>query len=251
MPGIQKKKLIFLHIPKAGGTTLTNVIRKNYERDRIYTLDGTRDAMLAFKNFSKEKIAKYDCVQGHMGFGFHKLFEGPVHYITILREPIERVISLYFYIKRTPSHYLYESINNLKIGLKDFVSSELTHELYNGQTRLLAAENGLGITFRDKRRLDDNDLIKAKEHFRKHFAVIGVLERFNDFLLLAQQIFEWKNILYEKMNVAANITRFVNIDDEIIGLIRNNNLIDIALYNYVKSLLEKRLSQSRSQDVRS
>jgi len=96
MAGSNGKKIIFLHVPKAGGTTLTDVIVRNYPSEKIYTLAGTRQAMIDFMELPADKINSYDCVQGHMGFGFHRLFESKVRYLTLLRDHVNRLISFIY-----------------------------------------------------------------------------------------------------------------------------------------------------------
>lgn len=236
---LSSKKIIFLHIPKAGGTTLHSVIRKNYDTDKIYTLTGTRQAMIEFMKMPREEINKYDCVQGHMGFGFHKYFEDDIKYITLMRDPLKRVISLYFYILRTPQHYLFNLLTGAKMGLKEFVESGATHELYDGQTRLLASESGLGITFDDKRKLDRSDLERAKKHLRDHFALVSTLDQFDEFLIAAQRILGWKDISYEKKNISHKKTETTDIDDHTLRTIGMNNEIDLELYNYAQEFFQK------------
>lgn len=241
--GNSAKKIIFLHIPKAGGTTLYSVIQRNYDANRIYTLAGTRHAMQEFMNLPSEEINRYDCVQGHMGFGFHKYFAEDLKYITLMRDPLKRVVSLYFYILRTPQHYLYNLLTSARMGLNEFVESGATPELYDGQTRLLASESGLGITFDDKRRLDRSDLARAKQHLRDFFILVGTLDQFDEFLLAAQRILGWEDVSYEKKNVRHGQTAISDIDDRTLKAISANNEIDFELYNYAQELFQKKLSE--------
>lgn len=39
----QQNSAIFIHIPKAGGTTLTTILRKNYDLDNIFAYNGRND----------------------------------------------------------------------------------------------------------------------------------------------------------------------------------------------------------------
>jgi len=236
------KKIIFLHIPKAGGTTLYSVIRKNYDANKIYTLAGTRQAMIEFMKMPREEINRYYCVQGHMGFGFHNYFDDDIKYITLMRDPIKRVISLYFYILRTPQHYLHNLLTGARMGLKEFVESGATHELYDGQTRLLASESGLGITFDDKKKLDRGDAELAKQHLRDHFALVGTLDQFDEFLIAAQRRLGWKEVSYEKKNISHKKTQITDIDDHTFRTISMNNEIDFELYSYAQELFQEKLT---------
>jgi hypothetical protein len=237
------RRIIFLHIPKAGGSTLSTVIQKNYDAKKIYTLAGTRQAMIKFVEKPREEINRYDCVQGHMGFGFHEYFDDEIKYLTLMRDPVKRVISLYFYILRTPAHYLFRLLTDTRMSLKEFVDSGATHELYDGQARLLAPESGLGITFDDKKQLDTRDLERAKQHLRDHFALVGTLDQFDEFLIAAQRILGWTDISYKKKNVGNKKIAIEDFDAKALKTIIANNPIDLELFHYAQELFQAKLAE--------
>ena len=53
--------LIFLHIPKAGGTTFISILRRQYGRDHIYTIDNEAAKMSTerYKRLSTDEKRKY------------------------------------------------------------------------------------------------------------------------------------------------------------------------------------------------
>jgi len=63
-------KIIFIHIPKAAGSTLAAVLKRKY-KDRVLFLDGSK-ANESIDNFIASPVAKrnqYDMIFGHMDFG--------------------------------------------------------------------------------------------------------------------------------------------------------------------------------------
>jgi hypothetical protein len=199
--------------------------------------------MMQFKKISREEISKHDCIRGHMGFGFHKYFKGKIEYITVLREPVERVISFYYYILRTPDHYLYNVLNNSKMTFDEFVDSKLTHEIYNGQLRLIASQDGLGTNFETKKEMDDTDLERAKTILKTHFAAVGTLDKFDLFLQLLQKIFHWSDITYTRRNVTESKLRSEDIHSKTLNKIININQPDIKLYDFAKLLFTQKLTE--------
>jgi len=238
----EKSKIIFLHIPKAGGVTLSQILRNNYKR--IFQIRGNcvRKDIDELKQMSIEEIESYDCIMGHMGFGLHKLFKSNVTYFTILRDPVDRLISHYFYVLRYPDHYLYKKVKDGNLTFENYINSDLTSELYNGQTRLLAGDNGFPITFKDKMKLDNTDLEKAKNNLNKHFSFVGILKNYNLNLIILKYIFNWKNIFYYKKNVSAKRPSKNDISDNVKSIIKINNQLDIELIEYAKDLFQEKLS---------
>ena len=100
---------IFLHIPKAGGSTLYKIIGRNYNRNKIFHIHGAKikESILNFKNLNYEGLDSIKILTGHMGFGLHNHFQNESIYFTLLRNPVDRIISHYYYVLRKPNHYLY------------------------------------------------------------------------------------------------------------------------------------------------
>jgi hypothetical protein len=114
-------------------------------------------------------------------------------------------------------------MTNTGMRFEEFIISKTTHELYNGQARLLASENDLGITFDDKKELDNNDLELAKLHLKEHFIAVGVLERFDEFVGLLKHLLGWRDSSYEKKSVSGWRIHPVTVSNKTPEIIRNNN----------------------------
>ena len=103
-----EKMLIFLHIRKAGGTTIKSIVKSNYSNNNILEFDvsGMKNA----KEFLDADNRQLSVIQGQMPFGLHQFLPSPSVYITMLRDPIDRVISYYYYILQRPDHYAYNQV---------------------------------------------------------------------------------------------------------------------------------------------
>jgi Sulfotransferase family len=236
--------LIFLHIPKTAGTTLRRILDGYYDRDRSFEIVGERlkETMEEFISLPAARRAEIMFLRGHMPFGLHEYLPQPNTYITMLRNPTARVISEYYYILTRPAHYLYEPINGKNLDIEKFVSTGLTTETDNGQLRLLTGhiddiKNG-GCT----RQLLD----QAKSNLTKHFAVIGLSERFDESLLLIKKKLGWKRLpLYLKRNVAAH--RPPEPPKHVLNTIRKHNELDYELYQWASERLQQELEQEDIQ----
>lgn len=104
-------KLLFDHIPKTGGQSIISVLNEQFAC--IYPLVG-RDNTCAdyFKTLPSNARYSYNCIYGH---GAHQLipYVHPETIIaTVVRQPVERVISYYRYAKADPGHPCHQQALN-------------------------------------------------------------------------------------------------------------------------------------------
>jgi hypothetical protein len=234
-PRSDHEVVLFLHIPKAGGTTLYKILGRNYSRAETLTLRGDQSQIARFKALPDAKRGQYRLIQGHWHFGLHHFIPRPSKYITFLRCPIERVFSFFYYARTTPDHYLYPRLTTDRLDLRTLLAREMTVELRNHQTRLLA-----GDEWKDPQRVvTDAALEQAKAHLRTHFRVVGLLEEFDASLLLLSRAFGWDLPLYVKKNVTKKKPAETSLDAGTRKLIENANSLDIELYEYARSLFQE------------
>jgi hypothetical protein len=232
---IGHRSLIFLHIPKTAGITLYRIIEKQYPPSAIFNIGTPRSRRASAEDLAKIPEArrnKIRCLQGHMIFGLHSYLLQPCTYITFLRDPVDRIISHYYYVLNNAQHYLHEQVTSRRMSLSDYVSSGITPELTDGQTRLLAgnAEN-----------LDRDMLQSAQRNLREHFAVVGLTERFDESLVLMKRRLGWRNVFYTKENVTRGRAPKSAIPQSIISQIEQSNEKDIQLYTFARRLFEEAL----------
>jgi hypothetical protein len=234
--------IIFIHIPKCAGTTLTEaVIKKIFPRRQrlIYYEAGTRGLLKFLQEMPDQRRMQLRCIAGHFAYGVHTALARPSHYITLLREPVERVISHYYFVKRTKNHYLHEQLNRGGLTLKDYVDKMGNIELDNGQTRIIAGI-GHGARFGECTR---QMLEAAQGNLQRHFAAVGVSERFDDFLRLVQHRLGWRVTRYKAENVAHFRPQSRDMDRETRAAIIEHNRLDIELYRYAIELFENQLRE--------
>ncbi|MUL39304.1 sulfotransferase family 2 domain-containing protein [Gloeocapsopsis dulcis] len=238
----QEKSIIFLHIPKASGSTLHNIIERQYSSKVIYSIDGLNviDSTNKFKNLPEEQRQRIKVLKGHMSFGLHEYLPQPSTYITMLRDPVDRVISHYYYVIRNPQHRLHKQVKDNKITLQEYVSNGITTEVNNSQTRILAAVNKSKVGFDE---ITGKALEKAKQNLETHFSVIGITEKFDETLILLKKIFDWKTPFYVRENVTKNRQPKENIPQETLEIIQRYNQLDIQLYQYAQHQLKQQISQ--------
>ena len=232
----ESRTVIFIHNPKTGGRTLRRITDRQYEPNDIIVVPGehyqpsTVEQYLAVPDNDHPSL-----IRGHIPFGVHGLIPFEFTYITLLREPVDRVLSQYSSMLERRRRWMFR--NGEPITLEEYVSSGCTKEVDNVQTRRLS---GVDPPFRQ---CSEDMLDRAKQNIRDHFAVVGLTERFDHTLMLLRRILGWRYILYFRMNVTkARVTR-ASVPKELQDLIASYNQLDIELYRYATDSFEALVRQ--------
>jgi hypothetical protein len=233
--GKDVQSLIFLHIPKTAGTTLSRIIEKQYPGRAVYTTrteGGHARSLEDFKALDPSQRNEIRCLKGHIPFGMHAYLRQPCVYITLLREPVDRIISHYYFVLKNPRHYLHKQVIEGHMTLDDYVSSGISTELSNGQTRMLADR-------------DDESpsamLGSAKKNLCDHFAVVGLTESFDESLLLMKHHLGWRRVYYARENVTPGRPLKSQISRSTVHLIEQANEADLKLYAFAREQFEKKI----------
>jgi hypothetical protein len=242
MPRNKAETVIFLHIPKAAGTTLLQVIHNQYPPKDCFEFGSDAISSVdAFKAMSAKKKQQIKMLSGHMGFGLHQFMPQSTTYITILREPVARVVSYYYHVLDNPTHYLYELVTKENLDLEAFSNSQLTAEIDNGQTRLLAGPEFMWTIPYGQ---CTSDLLEmAKQNLKKHFSVVGTADQFDKTLILLKLILGWKNLSYTRANVNERHPEKKQIPSQASVNIQRDNQLDIQLYEFAQQLLTEEINQ--------
>lgn len=232
-------QLIYIHIPKTGGSTLQGIINREYGIKNVFNVRSNRHTK-EYLDLSLTDKKKVHVLKGHMVFGHHKNFPNPneVSYFTMLRDPIKRIISNYYFILKQENHQLHKTLVEEKYSLKKYVESGIIANAENAQVRLLSdnidAPHG-GCT--------PAMLEQAKQNIDSHFSVAGINELFDESILLIQEFYDWKTPYYTRKNVTGHGVKQKDLDQETLNTIIKYNALDIELYQWAKARIEKQISE--------
>jgi hypothetical protein len=96
--GPLKRSLLFLHVPKTGGSTLTGVLSNRFAPDDCLSLYFGPEPDL-------KDLDRFRYITGHVGLSFLEQFERPPFVFTFIRDPIDRALSSYSYTRAFPPEY--------------------------------------------------------------------------------------------------------------------------------------------------
>lgn len=234
--------LIFLHIPKAAGSTLHPVLERHYSK-RAYRTITVPEQLEAFKQLPQTERSRIRLLKGHMPFGMHSYLEGRSRYVTLLRHPAERVVSHYYYVKRRPGHYLHHHLES-GMSLAEFASAGLSGEMDNGQVRLLSGHDQdipCGQCTRDL-------LDTAQRNIEQHFAVAGLTEYFDESLVLMAIELGWNwTPYYLNRNVTKDKPVAKQIDPVALKAIEQANPLDFELYGWASRRFQNQLARRQPE----
>ncbi len=233
----QDTLLIFLHIPKTAGTTLAGILRDQHLTHATLHADGY--SRLAGLTPQQRRDARL--LLGHLPFGGHQYFSQPATYITLLRDPVERVLSHYCHVLRElqggdPSCHPW-AWEGPDLALSDYLRLGFG-ERDNWQTRMLA-----GAAATDADVCNRAAFEQAKRNLTARFAVAGLTERFEETVVLLQRRFGWGLPYYVKENVGANRLDRTQVPEDVMGVIQRQNEWDQELYAFAAARFEEQCAR--------
>ncbi len=143
-----RQLLGFLHIPKTAGTSLVHALNAGFSSERVMPAALVYD----LRNQTPKSLRKrYDFLYGHVGMDVLKPVATQI--VTVVREPTDRIISLYNYWRSVPieSATVFEGglidpgVTLAKdLSFRDFIEcghQRILNDIENGQVFQIAASN--------------------------------------------------------------------------------------------------------------
>ncbi len=183
------KPVVFLHLQKTAGTSIINVARQFYGNKNVishgdYCLDENGILVpgdqLIQPEYKQSRFGNIPFISGHFGYGFAKQFMEDRYSFTFLRDPVERVLSFYFFCKkRNPNQFRTYEIAQ-RVSLDEFLElgftdSDIKGHICNHQTSQLAV--GWGASY--NLALDDDGLLALALQNLNDFSYVGFTETFD------------------------------------------------------------------------
>ncbi len=225
--------LMFLHVQKCAGHTLRKVIEQNYASTLHLNEAKQQGGWTVISwweqlNPSEQKwfcddVCRHDAVIGHFPYGLDSILPRPCRYITMLRHPLDRFVSLYEFLKTRPEW------DNGQLGtLEDFATNDYATELKDNHTvRVFCGESA----FKEIEPMTRAHLDIAAINLRQ-CAFVGLVEHFDRSLEIMQSLFGWRDISYtvQNANPKRQLRVLNQIDDELLAKIEPRIALDRELY---------------------
>jgi hypothetical protein len=227
--------VFFTHIRKTAGTSIKKSVLKPYLAD----LDGgAKVARPTGYRAALTTRGAFDLIQGHFPYGIHKLyFSNQPRYFVMLRDPIDRAISLYYFIiSCSSSSYTHPQLNDAKQNsLTEFYEIP---RYQNVQTRFVA---GMGWEYAGRYLSFENwlgkrALCRAKNNLRHRYEAFGLQSRFRDTVrLFASRLAVEAQLPNKRHKKTSDRPSSSDLPESTISHLREKNSLDMALYRYAKN----------------
>lgn len=206
-----KKEVIFIHIPKTGGTTINTAMLGNYwqsQPDFNYRhIENGNKKSNSGDIFEAKNVDK---------FRDYSIF-------MMLRHPVDRMISEYHFIRERK-----EFMDLIRTKPKNFEEYVRSKQTQNGVVNFLVGRRMYDITI--VKEDDLNNVIKAVDELPIH---VGIFEEFNK----SMAYFTNKTGVIWRKKVEVKRMTFIRpkvseVSEEIRALILKYNALDLALYEH-------------------
>jgi len=223
-------QLFFLHIPKTGGLTLRSILSRYFTQQQVCAANGL-GSLLKMRD---DEIAHYRYFRGHIPYNATQLMQRSPLVITFLRDPFERTLSNYAYLRSRDDLRLHPvaAQNDLLGYLKN------TRAAYN-QTDMMTYFIGANFPIRGIPNRDKHlDLAMRR---LEHMPFVGITERYDESIQLLAHVLGIAPIQQvEKRNVSPERLRTSDLSAEEYALIDEMTQNDQRLYAYATQLFEAR-----------
>lgn len=245
--------VVFMHVPKTAGTTLRRMFQARYGtglysgavepdqqspyhryiREETDTPPvpsvGNGPSMQRWQTLSREQQEAAFIFLGHFWYGLHHQLPGRSRYVTMLRDPVERALSLH-------AHRL--AHQRMQIPVERYVTAGRDYEIANGQTRRLSFD---GVN--DRSDVTETMFDVACERLVDgSFAAVGVTERFDESIIAVAHALAWRSAAYESENLSTHRVQRTELPRPVLDCLIERNEFDLRLHEFAGEQLDKSLA---------
>jgi len=256
---------IFTHIRKTGGTTFhTSYLPNAFASGEYFVVNGNFDCHqqdLDYLNaLAPHEKRRLRVIAGHSTSQLRPSFPD-ARFITLVREPHQRVISLYRHAIHHlgGNHPVGKYLRERRLSFLDFVEGDvfdlvmkdlLPDRSTEGFARCTSTQNAQAqqLTGLPAHAIDIRDRERLRSVVQRRFHLVGTTEDFWRFMFHLHVTEGFPLLLFNERLVRPDAQRFEPSVKEL-ERVRQLNALDYALYDLVKETFEKRVADTWSDAI--
>ena len=227
--------IYFVHIPRTGGTTLKELISRQFPADRCLLAGSRRrfaEVMDALSDADKRRLL---FVSAHWDTSVTRLLGRAPQFVTMLREPAERLRSHWEIIRRMPEHRLHAEV----MAGMSFLTW-LDHAAGGALERDRMTRQIAGVMDGDAATAPQGEgLVELACERLEEFRFFGIREAYEDSLRLLAATFDWPDFGEAPRLNAAEGRVLAPAERE---AARERNPLDVAFYRHARRAFHGRLA---------
>jgi hypothetical protein len=201
--------------------------------EQVVGLSGRFEELSEFLRLPRDQRNAIRLIHGHFPFGMHADIEN-FRYFTLIRDPIARLFSEYYYARKYPEHHAHEEINSGTYTLERWVELGEEGSFYhsNALCQYLSGNYQLNRPTHSTYQAACSNLEK--------FHVFGLTHRFQESALMIAKYMDWRFPVYATRNVIMGKKK---VPKAITDRAMEVNAWDVALFEYACEIFEKRVQE--------
>ncbi|WP_223789730.1 sulfotransferase family 2 domain-containing protein [Marinicella meishanensis] len=219
--------ICFSHVPKTAGSSLENILFKNHQAKDVLHINAPdlirHPAALSMKKRPPKLVCGHHPMHGIL---YQLLPASPIFHVTMLRHPVDRVLSYYNYVLGKTDHPMHAHAKGQ--SLSEFLHALPSPELANGQSKRFSGYLHQG-------QANDDTLYDTAVATLVHcFSLVLTTELFDQSLLLLQFHLGLKDLHYTRSNVSTPFIKRGDLAKDEVALIEAMNQADLRLCDWAQ-----------------
>ncbi len=222
--------IFFDHFPKTGGMSLVKILEEKVGKDLVRHFNNENASRVL------NQFVDIPVVSGHFFFNPGEQLPVDRFCITMLRDPIDRVLSNYYFARNSCNSSLAPNVKIAQaLELEEYIESKdiiIRSEVSNAQTNHFYSLGWHGI---DKP--DDQQMLVSAKSALDSFQLVGVLDQYQEFVDILCFEQGWSPVTDSvRENTTLRRTKASELPAPIRQRLEELNKLDIELYQYACKL---------------
>jgi hypothetical protein len=220
----ESTRILFVHIPKTAGISLFSALAAAVGTDRaIRFSDASKENREKLLAMPDEEMRRYHLISGHFPLAIYlKKPLSDYRVITVLRDPVDRELSAYYYMKTWKGHPRHEMIKQM--DLQQFIEHREKDRLANRQCFILSGASSF---------------YRARKAIETHGIMAAPIDYLGDFCRLLERELHIGPLSLGRENETAKRPRVDEVPAELRSRLETLTSDDKRLYRHVKKKFEQ------------